>query len=132
MKTFYEKTQKQQVEIWENVLRVLRSLTPHERKKHWNMADFIEETPCGTVCCAAGHCAFDSWFMKRGWKAERNEFGLNVWNANIHDYFGEVGSRGIFHNFDSRPVGQVIKEVRAHIKKLKAAKEYKHISFFYT
>lgn len=121
MKNFVELSAAKKVERWENVLRVLKNLSPHQRRKHFDMNNFLEETACGTVGCAAGHCAMDPWFRRRGLKAELESDGY--WylpdGVDLHDYFGE-GSRTIFHNYEPRPVGVVMKEVRAHLKDLRA------------
>lgn len=124
-------TQKQLVERWENVLRVLRALTPHQRKKHWDMETYGEVTDCGTVACAAGHCGMDPWFRRRGFKAtpvdsHPNDFlhgGTKVLELSLYlpDFFGHAGAHGILWNATRRPVGTVIREVRDHIKWLKAA-----------
>jgi hypothetical protein len=108
-------TTKQLIERWENVLRVLRALTPHQRRKHWNMETWGTKTECGTVACAAGHCAMDSWFRRRGFKYGKH-LELIMFAP---DFFGHEGTNNIFYNTEPRSVGQVIKEVRAHIKELK-------------
>lgn len=129
MKNFTDITQAQQVERWENVLRVLRGLSRHERKKHWNMEVFIQETMCGTAACAAGYCSMDPWFKRRGFALDRMSVhldagpllkdGIYIGRGALH-FFGEDGARQIFFRSCRRSVGQVIKEVRAHIKTLQA------------
>lgn len=116
------------IERWENVLRVLRALTPHQRRKHWDMETFGVKTPCGTVACAAGHCGLDPWFRRRGFKTtatrERGQAhfgsGLDFREGQIEAFFGTRGARDIFFNGTHRSVGQVIKEVKSHIRQLKA------------
>lgn len=131
MKAFYEITQKHQIERWENVLRVLRALTPHQRRKHWDMGSFGQRTDCGTVACAAGHCGLDPWFTRRGFKmifrpdlypydGSTTNFGNN--GSPVREFFGSGAGR-IFFNGNSRTVGKVIKEVLAHIKTLTAKRE---------
>ena len=124
--------QERLVERWENVLRVLRALTPHQRKKHWDMQTYGEVTECGTIACAAGHCAFDPWFRRRGFSAKPVKSNL-PWDflhggthvveimTPVNRFFGDEGAENIFYNSTQRSVGTVIKEVQAHIKKLKAA-----------
>src|SRR6267378_1550966 len=70
MKHWDDITPKEQIARWEQVLRVLRGLTKHERKKHFNMGFFGQKTSCGTVACAAGHCGLDPWFRRRGFKLD--------------------------------------------------------------
>lgn len=122
-------TKKQLIERWQHVVRVLESLTPHEREHHFDMSHWGRETECGTVCCAAGHCALDPWFRRRGlaatfakdragWPADWNTFD---WEDKLITFFGIEGVRDIFQRPMRRPVERVIEEVRAHIKALKAA-----------
>ena len=54
------------IERWENGLRVLKAMDPHEREKHFNMALWGKKTDCGTLACAAGHMSLDPWFRRRG------------------------------------------------------------------
>jgi hypothetical protein len=126
VKNFNDCTKKEQVARWENVLRVLRALTPHQRRKHWDMQTIGEKTDCGTVACAAGHSSLDPWFRRRGYAGHYEEkhysdrviFELITPDADA--FFGEDGSSSIFFNTDIRPVGQVIREVKAWIKVLSA------------
>lgn len=130
MKNFTDITQAQQVERWENVLRVLKALTPHQRKQHWNMGRYLDKTECGTVGCAAGHCSMDPYFRRRGLTLIPQSYGDHAAYAQTTDgsyftdkvnaFFGHDGSRYIFFDTQPRPVAQVIKEVRAHIKTLQA------------
>ncbi len=127
IKRFAELSPAKQIERWENVLRVLRALTPHERRRHWDMGVFGEQTDCGTVACAAGHCGLDTWFNRQGF---RMTFGEDLWGspetnlssdggALVEDFFGREGSREIFFDGTRRSVTQVIREVKGHIASLK-------------
>jgi hypothetical protein len=122
MKLFVQCNHKEKIERWQNVLRVLRRLTPHQRRKHFNMAIFLDKTDCGTVGCAAGFCALDTWFRRRGFSARLDRNGLLEIgeSADIHGFFGPHGSSSIFHNLMRRPVGVVIGEVKALIKELRS------------
>jgi hypothetical protein len=132
MKNWNDCTKAQQVERWENVLRVLRALTPHERREHWNMARWGVETDCGTVACAAGHCGLDTWFRRRGlilepaagvfgsFRGFKDGGGMAGGAVATQAFFGHTGCRSIFWNNMPRPVSDVIKEVRAYIKTLQA------------
>jgi hypothetical protein len=115
-------SKKQQLARWENVLRVLRGLTPHERRKHWDMSYWGRPTECGTIACAAGHCALDPWFRKRGFASMLGEGTGTEWLGweyfGPRDFFGH-GAQKIFHDCTPRSVGAVIKEVQRHIKDLK-------------
>lgn len=124
-------TIQQLIERWENAIRVLRALTPHERKNHWSMSTWGIKTECGTVQCAAGHCANDPWFRRRGFKynpnwakdyrlkkyrgcASRYAFGMTP-----DQFFGERAF-SVFYNTNSRSVRDVINEMKGHIRGLKA------------
>lgn len=61
-------TVKQQIQRLEQALRVMNEMTPHERRKHFDMNTWGEITSCGTVGCLAGHCGMDPWFRRRGFK----------------------------------------------------------------
>lgn len=121
------------VERWENCLRVLQNLTPHQRRKHWRMSTWGMVTGCGTVACAAGHCALDPWFQRRGLKMKiivrhDEELGDSL-HAELDDglvpiFFGDRGTNNIFYDTTHRSVGTVIREVKAHIKWLQEAPEY--------
>jgi hypothetical protein len=108
------------IEVWRNVERVLVNLPEHERTHHFDMSGFVEDTACGTVCCAAGHCAFDPWFRERGWKAVRDPDDHEYWcviGTDILRFFGYDGAK-IFHDLTRRPIAAVIDEVRGHIANL--------------
>src|SRR6266478_9843916 len=103
MKHWSDITRKEKIARWEQVLRVLRGLTKHERKKHFNMSFFGEKTACGTVACAAGHCGLDPWFRRRGFRLDFDKIvtwnGETVFSENVsssEDFFGSVGSNNIF------------------------------------
>lgn len=134
MKNWTDCTKKERIARWENVERVLSEMTPHERRKHWNMGTWGKKTDCGTIACAAGHCGLDPWFRRRefklnfrmtpgGCEAENCELCKDEPLApvaiisDVHDFFGD---NNIFFNGAHRPVSKVIKEVRAYIKELKA------------
>jgi hypothetical protein len=100
MKFWKDCTHEQKIERWENVLRVLRSMTPHQRKKHFNMSTWAEKTDCGTIGCAAGLCSFDPWFRRRGFKGVFIDHGSFRF-ANLvspGDFFGAVGLQRVFVN----------------------------------
>lgn len=121
---FYQCTPEQQVQRWEQCLRVLLELTPHERRRHFDMSVWGRKTPCGTVACAAGHCALDPWFNDRGFSilfSERTPM-QPTWPGMRPDvFFGHRGYEQIFirtwYTFD-----QVVSAVRKHIRKLKESK----------
>lgn len=131
-------TQAQKIVRWENVLRVLRGLSRHERKLHFDMGTWGEKTDCGTVACAAGHCGLDPWFRKQGLKYDFEQLTPDpylveagkdepAWDGNwafdghleVEDFFGEVGTKNIFYDTNQRAAGKVINEVRRHITQLR-------------
>ncbi len=102
---------------WENCLRVLQRLTPHERRNHWDMSFFGRKNACGTVACAAGHCGLDPWFRRRGFTLRFNSEGQDIMDGGIVEtFFGYKGTNKIFFNSTHRPVRTVIREVKNHIK----------------
>lgn len=54
------------VERAERIVTVLSNLSGHQVDKHFDMGQWAEKTDCGTVGCAAGQCAMDPWFQRRG------------------------------------------------------------------
>lgn len=122
MKNFDDCSRAVRIERWQNVVRVLENLTPHQRRKHWNMENWTLATDCGTVACAAGHCGMDTWFRKRGFKMGPKDLtdqcSRHCWSS-ADDFFGYGGSRDIFKNSKKRPVSKVIKEVKDYIERLK-------------
>ena len=127
MKHWDDITQRERITRWEHVVKVLKNLTPHERRRHWDMGTWGEKTDCGTVACAAGHCAMNPWFKRHGLKSEWAKY--KNWHTRemetvleipkLHQFFGDWGVEEIFYNIEHRPVGQVIREVKAHIKALR-------------
>jgi hypothetical protein len=67
-KDFKDITPQEQLVRWENCLRVLEEMTPHQRKKHFDMSNWGFVNECGTIACAAGSCGLDPWFIRRGFK----------------------------------------------------------------
>lgn len=128
-------TRAERIERWVNVERVLKAMTPHERRKHFDMGTFGTATPCGTVACAAGQCGLDAWFIKRGLELQTIvltqdeieddvdvdlDFKGNGYGDVVEEFFGQVGSDTIFYDTRQRPVSMVIKEVQHYIRYLKA------------
>jgi hypothetical protein len=119
-------TKTQVIARWKNMARVLRGLSWHEKRNHFDMKFWGVETKCGTVACAAGHCGMDPWFRKHGLilnpgnKGDQEADGSSLrWlNLTTDEFFGETGSNSILHNTSRRPVGTVIREIESHIKRL--------------
>ena len=61
--------------------------------------------------------------MNRGLKPLHDLAETKTLQFNIppYLYFGDEGATKIFYNTNRRPDGQVIREVRAHIKKLQSS-----------
>lgn len=124
-KTWEECTKEQQIERWQQVIRVLQNLSPHEKRKHFDMTEWGSKTKCGTVACAAGHAGMDSWFRRRGFKMVfKLETGPHDkwWDVAFPTmgpdvFFGRDGYYGIFLNVDGTVSG-VIKKIKAYIKEL--------------
>jgi hypothetical protein len=139
-KHFDDITPAEQIKRWSEALRVMINLTPHERKKHFNMEFWGVKTECGTIACAAGHCGLDPWFKRQGFKllpavvekglsledyyGGAGDFEDTPGSDTVHDFFGYVGSEDIFYNDRKRPVTRVIKEIEAYINVLKASYDF--------
>lgn len=120
----------QKIERWEQCLRVLENLPEHARLHHWNMGKWGIQTDCGTVACAAGHCALDPWFTNQGFALVWSNACMcrdcqetpHTKSASLDpaSFFGHDGSEKIFWDDSARPVETVIDEVKAYIAELKA------------
>ncbi len=104
----------QLIERWQNGLRVLQSMDPHEREKHFNMALWGRKTDCGTVACAAGHFSLDPWFVTLGfsshWYAPDDpyliptlEADAGSWGTMIRTFFGADDRLDDVWNFEQAP-----------------------------
>ena len=139
-------TRREKIARWKNLLRVLTSLTPHQRRKHFDMSDWLNVTACGTTGCAAGHAALDPWFNRRGFGAkffvnttanyglrgqrttpekiqalikEHGEDNVNSWEdftCDPLDFFGSLGYEKILTGSRCRTYVTVTKAIRAYIK----------------
>lgn len=134
MKIEAAKSRAELIERWRQCERVLVNLSPHEREKHWDMGRWGLKTLCGTIACAAGHCAMDPWFQERGFKFRdigamdfTIPYVLDIGDENfesasasaVSTFFGSIGSRRVFFRPDHRSVEDVIEEVRRHTEFLK-------------
>lgn len=87
----------EQVERWERVRHVLRSMSQHQIDKHFDMADWLQVNDCGTVGCAAGHCSLDPWFNRRGFSAVLYDGKyFKGFTMNSSDFFGNDGCQAVF------------------------------------
>lgn len=113
---------KERIERWEQVYRVLSEMTLHEKRNHFDMGNWGYDTPCGTIACAAGHCGMDPWFRRRGlqYNYVRRFRNGRPGMFRPDDFFGSEGTIRIFLNTNERPVSQVMREVKAYINELKA------------
>jgi hypothetical protein len=108
------------VERWEQLLRVLDGLTTHERQKHFYMGSWGVQTDCGTVACAAGHCALDPWFRERGFIGKfDHRYELIFPQLRPEVFFGQRGHNMIFTG-PFEEYEDVVAAVKAHIEYLKA------------
>jgi hypothetical protein len=108
------------IERWQNVPRVLDTMTEKERQSNWDMGTWGRITECGTVHCAAGRCGLDPWFRDRGFKMDFDKHG-EAEITDVSEFFGYEGSWEIFLNSKQRPVEQVIEEVNAYLSFLNMA-----------
>ena len=115
------------IQRYQELIRVMRGLSRHERKHHFDMANWGVETDCGTVCCAAGHAGQDAWFRRRGFSfhSQGNTlfFGGEIsWGAVGLFFDGEPVSYYSNHPVFKQPnsVGEVIRAAQKRIRELKA------------
>lgn len=86
----------EQVERWERVRHVLRSMSKHQIDKHFDMTLWLTKAHCGTIGCAAGQCALDPWFNRRGYGVN---WALPTKTTLDPEYcFGSSGYRDVFIN----------------------------------
>lgn len=131
---------KEKIERWQNAIRVLDAMPQHEREHHWDMSTFGMPTACGTVACAAGHCAMDRWFRLRGLTVRMRKRAIydpnddNTYHhaiayvgkefpAKVINFFGMDGANAIFFSPRQRSVEHVIDEIHNHISVLKIQEE---------
>jgi len=99
---FKDITQAEQLERWQRVRHVLRKLTPHQIDKHFDMRDWLQQTSCGTVGCAAGQCSLDPWFTRRGFGAQWHSNGaFDRFTIDPERFFGRRGYSEVFVNMNS-------------------------------
>lgn len=113
-------TREEKIERWEQVIRVLKSLTPHQRKRHFDMSVWMHKTPCGTVACAAGHCSMDQWFIDRGFQGVLRPRDLIDWPLlDPKQFFGEAGYWRIFVGPSWLSVSGVIRATETFVNLMK-------------
>jgi len=83
-------------------------MTDHVINHHFDMNSWVRNTDCGTVGCAAGHCALDPWFKDRGFgisfTADGKWLGWDTYGP--ESFFGSYGYNEIFlGSFDDTPAG---------------------------
>jgi hypothetical protein len=111
-------TQDQYIERWEQALRVLESMDEHTRTKHFDMWAWGSVTSCGTVACAAGHCALDPWFRERGLIGVLDDYSMTFTDLQPYEFFGRGGTYAVFHAYESS-YDEVLGYVREHIAHLR-------------
>lgn len=123
-------TKEQEIERLTQLIRVMRGLSRHERRRHFDIRQWGMQTDCGTTMCAAGFCGSDPWFRRRGFKLEPTFFekmmiryrGISSWDA-LYAFFGDgLGYAGMSHPIFGTPqtVGEVIRAARKRIKELES------------
>lgn len=125
----------QRIERYQQLIRVMRALTPHQRRHHLNMEHWGLKTSCGTVMCAAGFAGSDPWFTRRGFKLVWATHPLwpagggagllyrehRGWDA-INQFFGpDAEARAMSHPVFRTPdsVTEVIQAAKRQIKFLR-------------
>lgn len=92
-------TPREKLQRMERVLDVLTAMTPHQVENHFYMGIWGQKTSCGTVGCAAGHCAMDPWFKRRGFTARFDDVNhMNFDNLSPAAFFGPELYNDVFVN----------------------------------
>lgn len=120
-----EVTAEENIERWQNALRVLEQMPQHEREHHFQMSTWGINTACGTIACAAGHCGLDPWFQERGFILRKctscvSKCDQLVLSIEAEDFFDDVGANEIFYDGNTRTVEVVIEEIKTHIADLQS------------
>ena len=85
------------VRRWSKACRVIGNLSEHEIERHFVMRDWAIKTDCGTVGCAAGHCALDPSIQKDGFYINFTSWGtFDHFTVNPSDYYGHYAFDNIF------------------------------------
>jgi hypothetical protein len=134
---------------WEHVDKVLENLSPHERRKHFNLGDWGSKTECGTVACVAGHCGLDPEFRRQGFRLDFEFHKLSegelsfyepddpahklggLWvmvgdlSNDAYQFFGDTGYRRIFLGVDvnGTSVGECRKAIKRYLRDLEQDKK---------
>jgi hypothetical protein len=131
------------IERYRQLIRVMRGLSPHKRREHFNMRIWGQRTECGTVACAAGHAAQDAWFKDQGFLLVQNLYeeasrqlivtyqGRRGWGA-IEGFFGP--SYAPVHPVFMAPmdIDGVIRAAEKEIAKLEAGMYQRVVSGWQT
>lgn len=122
VKEWRDVTPAQRIERVENLLRVLRALTPHERKKHFDMGTWGAKTQCGTVACAAGWAGMDPWFKRRGFVMLPDTWDCFP-KMSPYQFFGYDLFYDVFVNSRAiRTHAQAVRKISLYLKTLKEVK----------
>lgn len=144
MKEWNELTIDEKIRRWEHVDLTLKNLSPHEKRKHFNLGEWGKKTECGTVACVAGHCGLDPYFRRQGFKLEFKfvsfHFGSKegYWEMDndiandAHAFFGNEGYHLVFLGEDvkgKQTVSDARKAVQRYVKELKEQKRCEEEAF---
>jgi hypothetical protein len=116
-KTWDECSPRERLKRWEECLRVLQGLSRHEKRHHFNMAEWGIETDCGAVMCAGGFCGNDPWFRRRGFVYSLNGY-YKFPRMGPQRFFGLEGVDRIFMMTQST-YAPVVRELRKYLTVLR-------------
>jgi hypothetical protein len=138
VKDWVDLSMDEKIERWEHADLTLKNLSPHEKRKHFDLGDWGTKGPCGTVACVAGHCGMDPWFRRRGFKLDfefvrytcgGQKEGFWQMKGDIADdafrFFGSEGYYRIFTGTDVRGEQRVSDSRKAIQRYLKELREQK-------
>lgn len=122
--TWNDATDAEKVLRVEKAIETLASMTLHEQRNHFDMSDWVYKNDCGTIACAAGQCAIQPWFRRRGFVFSIRDAGFT--NMYPNTFFGDelydqVFVSQKFTNLSGREAHKaVLKAIRLYLVKLKA------------
>ena len=119
VKLWDDLTPAEKVKRWEGVERVMKKLTPHQRKHHFYMGSWGYKDDCGTVACVAGHCGLDPSFRRQGFKMITDRWGESFDGPEPLPFFGSTGYFDVFME-TSATYSQTRANISRHLKTLRA------------
>ena len=119
VKLWDDLTPAQKVKRWEGVERVMKKLTPHQRKHHFCMRFWGQQTECGIVGCVGGHCGIDPDFRRQGLRLKVSLIGPRFTGPGPLVFFGSRGYWNVFME-TAATYSETRANISRHLKGLRA------------